>query len=96
MYYFQNNSIYGNATLNNIGSLVGKMLSFNTPYEQVSPLQASLGLANDLALIITPVGNASALSKFINKSSAQNTFGLVNSYYVSTVGLVNNVKSLKE
>jgi RHS repeat-associated protein len=94
--YFGGNKALGDALPSNIGGYVGKTLDIFTGVDlySVGKGQATLGLTNDLLLIISPWGNASAWKSIMELPNLQNTIGLGVSYYGGIIGLKNDVQSL--
>ena len=87
-----------NAIPTNFGGLIGKIIDGyqGANILDVGIYQSSLGLANDIGVLITPAGNAGAIRAMAQSPSLWNGVGLVGSYYGSTYGAYNNAKSLND
>jgi hypothetical protein len=64
------------------------------PMQKIGIAQSSFGLGNDVALMITPIGNAGAWKSVLSNPSPYNLIGLGGSYYGGTYGTYNNSKSV--
>ena len=87
------NNALSNAIPSNILGLTGKLIDGSKGVDKydVGVYQSSLGLANDIAVMITPAGNTGAIQSIVQRPNFRNTMGFFGSYYGSTYGSYNNV-----
>jgi len=93
--YATDNTKIGDALPSNLGGMAGKLMDGGR-FDKVGVMQTSLSVANDLAVIISPAGNASGYKAILTNPSARSVGEAILSYTGSTMGLFKSTSDMND
>lgn len=92
--YLSGNKAKGDAIPGNAGAFLGAIID-NGSTSSIGPAQATLSLADDVLLMITPAGDAGAVQDLIENPKILTTFGAGVSYLGGVMGVKSDGIAIK-